>query len=412
MKLPMAVKIVATVALLGLAVWLGTSAHFYRSALLSLFFGVTLASVVLIHFRVRPSWQDALCVIGGAALFTALDFGHLHFRPSLAGITSFLGINSLAILGLRAIWSCGAEQEQLGLAFVPALLFVTSDWGSTVLLGWTEKVNPKVFDLYLFSFDSSLRVQIPFLMGQAYSLWPWFKSAGMIFYIGLPMVIALVYAGQLLRDRTRALSAMSAFLITGPVGVVFYNLLPAVGPAHIFLSQFPAKPIPADQATRLLVEPIAVAGLRNCMPSLHMAWVLLAWWYSRGLSVWERGIAMAFVVFTIFATMGTGEHYFIDLVVAFPFAVFLEGLCALGFGWNKRVRVLAVLYGLLLTLVWIGALRFAVRTFWISPVLPWACCILTVASAFFVQQKLAAAIDGHKTRDTSSAPSAIPIAVS
>ena len=285
----------------------------------------------------------------------------------------------------------------MALAFVPALLFVTSDWGSTILLGWTEKANPKVLDLYLFSFDSSLRVQIAFLVGQAYALWPWFRAAGMVFYIGLPMVIGLVYAGQLLRDRPRAVSAMIAFLITGPVGVIFYNLLPAVGPIHIFLSQFPWKPIPTEQVTRLLVEPIAVAGLRNCMPSLHMSWVLLAWWYSRGLSIWERGIAMAFLVFTILATMGIGEHYLIDLIVAFPFAVFLQGVCALGLRWNDRARVAAVVYGLLLTLGWICALRLALKAFWMSPVIPWACCILTVASAIFLQRSLEAATDGRRT---------------
>ena len=411
MKLPTAVKIVATLALLGLAVWLGTSEHFYKSALLSLFFGVTLASVVLIHFRVRPSWQDALCVLGGAILFTVVDFGLLHFRPSLAGIASFLGISSLTILGMRAIWAEGAEQEQMALAFVPALLFVTSDWGSTILLGWTEKANPQVLDLYLFSFDSSLRVQIAFLMGQAYALWPWFKAAGMFFYIGLPMVIGLVYAGQLLRDRTRAVSAMLAFLITGPVGVIFYNLFPAVGPIHIFLGQFPWKPIPTEQVTRLLVEPIAVAGLRNCMPSLHMGWVLLAWWYSRGLSIWERGIAMAFLVFTIFATMGIGEHYSIDLVVAFPFAVFLQGVCALGLRWNDRARVTAMVYGLLLTLGWIGALRFALKVFWMSPAIPWTCCILTVASSILVQRSLEAATVGRKNSEKVSV-SNVPVAVS
>jgi hypothetical protein len=411
MKLPTAVKIVATLALLGLAVWLGTSEHFYKSALLSIFFGVTLASVVLIHFRVQPSWRDAVFVLGGAIVFTAIDFGLLHFRPSLAGITSFLGISSLAVLGLRAIWSTGAEQGRMALAFVPALLFVTSDWGSTILLGWTERANPKVLDLYLFSFDSSLRVQIAFLLGQAYSLWPWFRGAGTFFYIGLPLVIGLVYAGQLLRDRRRATSAMIAFLITGPVGVIFYNLLPAVGPIHIFLGQFPWKPIPVGQATRLFLEPIAVAGLRNCMPSLHMSWVLLAWWYSRGLSVWERGIAMAFVVFTVFATMGTGEHYFIDLIVAFPFVVFLQGLCALGLQWDDRRRVTAVLYGLSLTLAWIVALRFAIKTFWISPVLPWICCVVTVVSAVFVQRSLDAATDGLDVRE-AAARGTVPAAIS
>jgi PAP2 superfamily len=394
MRLPLSVRIFVTLLLLGLAGRLGTSAHSYKSALLSLFFGVTLASVALIHFRVRPSWADGLCVLVGTILFSGIDFGFLHFMPSLAGITSYLGISSLTILGLRTIWSQGEEQKKMVLAFLPALLFVASDWSSTVLLRWTEKANPKVFDLYLFSFDSSLRAQIAFLAGQAYSLWPWFKAAGMVFYIGLPVVIALVYAGQLLRDRRQAISAMTAFLITGPTGVIFYNLCPAVGPIHIFLSRFPWKPIPAGEATRLLVEPIPVAGLRNCMPSLHMAWVLLAWWYSRGLSIWERTIAMAFVVFTVFATMGTGEHYSIDLVVAFPFAVFLQGLCSLRLRWNHRARVLAFSYGLLLTLAWIAALRFELRWFWVSPILPWTCCILTIASAIFIRKRLANATEG------------------
>jgi hypothetical protein len=120
---------------------------------------------------------------------------------------------------------------------------------------------------------------------------------------------------------------------------------------------------------------------------------------------------MAFLVFTIFATMGIGEHYSIDLVVAFPFAVFLQGVCALGLRWNDRARVAAVVYGLLLTLGWIGALRFALRVFWISPVIPWACSILTVASAILVQRSLEAAMDGRKNSEKIST-SSVPVTVS
>jgi hypothetical protein len=391
MKLPLPLKIASSAALIGAAIWLGTSAHFYKTALLSLFFGVTLASVMIIHFRVRPSWQDALCVLGGGIAFAAIDFGALHFLPSLAGITSFLGITSMTVLGLRAIWSSGPEHQQITLAFVPALLFACSDWASTVLLHWTEKAHPNVLDLYLLSFDSSLRLLFEFLLGQAYAMWPWFKAAGLVFYIGLPMVIALVYAGQLLRDKRQALSAMLAFLITGPIGVVFYNLLPAVGPIHLFGRRFPWAPLSSAELARLIVKPIPLAGLRNCMPSLHMGWVLLAWWYSKGLSWWERGIAMLFVIFTVFATLGIGEHYSIDLVVAFPFVVFLQGLCALRLRWSNPARVFAICYGLLFTLAWIAVLRFALKLFWVSPVLPWTCCILTVASAILVRKRLEAA---------------------
>ena len=120
---------------------------------------------------------------------------------------------------------------------------------------------------------------------------------------------------------------------------------------------------------------------------------------------------MAFVVFTIFSTMGTGEHYSIDLVVAFPFAVFLQGLCALRLRWNDRARITAVVYGLLLTLGWIAALRFALKVFWISPILPWICCILTVASAVFVQRQLEAALDGAKM-DEAVAANNVAVAVS
>jgi hypothetical protein len=391
MTFSLPLKIAATVALVGAALFLGTSAHFYKTALLSLFFGVTLASVLLIHVRVRPSWQDAVWVAAGGAAFAFVDFGPLHFPPSLAGVASYLGITSMTILGLRAIWTKPPAQTQIALAFVPALLFVGSDWSSTLLLRWTEKAHPNVLDLHLLSFDSSLRVQFEFLAGQAYSMFPWFKAAGMAVYIGLPLVIALVYAGQLLRDRRQALSAMLAFLITGPIGVIFYNLYPAVGPGHLFGRRFPWNPLSLEEVARVALQPIPMPGLRNCMPSLHMAWVLLAWWYSKGLSLWERSIAMFFVVFTVFATMGTGEHYTIDLVVAFPFVVFLQGLCALRLPVLHRKRIAAVMYGLLLTLAWVAVLRFDVKLFWISPVLPWLGCILTIASAIFVQHRLDAA---------------------
>jgi len=402
MRFSLPLKLAATFALVGAALWLGTSAHFYKTALLSLFFGVTLASVLLIHFRVRPSWQDALRVAAGGATFAFVDFGLLHFLPSLAGIASYLGITSITVLGLRAIWSKPPEQTQIALAFLPALLFVGSDWSSTLLLGWTEKAHPNVLDLYLLSFDSSLRVQFEFLAGQAYSMFPWFKAAGLAFYIGLPLVIALVYAGQLLRDRQQAISAMLAFLITGPIGVIFYNFYPAVGPGHLFGRRFPWNPLSLAEVTRVALQPIPLPGLRNCMPSLHMAWVLLAWWYSKGLSLWERSIAMLFVVFTVFATMGTGEHYAIDLVVAFPFVVFLQGLCALRLPVLHRRRIVAVLYGLLATLVWIAVLRLDVKLFWTSPVVPWLCCLLTVASAIFVQHHLdAATVDFYSSLPVS-----------
>jgi hypothetical protein len=145
--------------------------------------------------------------------------------------------------------------------------------------------------------------------------------------------------------------------------------------------------------SHLFREPIAVKGVQNAIPSLHMAWVLLAWWYARGLSAWERGIALIFVVFTAFRTLGTGEHYFVDLVVAYPFGVMIQALCAFPLRWMQRERVPGLLYGLLTTLAWFVALVYAPNLFWVSPIVPWACCLLTVLPAIYLHRKLEAATE-------------------
>ncbi len=57
-------------------------------------------------------------------------------------------------------------------------------------------------------------------------------------------------------------------------------------------------------------------SVRDCMPSLHLAWALLLWIYS---GRWLRIPMLIFAVLTAAATVGLGEHYAIDLVAALPF---------------------------------------------------------------------------------------------
>ena len=187
---------------------------------------------------------------------------------------------------------------------------------------------------------------------------------------------------------------MLAFLITGPIGILFYNLLPAMGPAHIFRHDFPWNPIPFESVHRLLISPIPLAGPRNAIPSLHMGWMLLAWWFSRGLSLCERAIVAFFVFFTITGTMGTGEHYFIDLIAAFPFALLIASLSRYQLPWRSSLRFSSALFSLGLILSWFAVLRFAPHIFLISPLLGWLACILTVASCSFFERNL--------VRETSS----------
>jgi len=259
------------------------------------------------------------------------------------------------------------------------VLFVASEYMASSLLAFTERLHPKTFDLYLYSVDCSLRMQFSFLVGQVFARHLWFRFAALLFYIALPLPLALVYAAHLRRKQGHALPVMLAFLVTGPLGVLYYNLVPAAGPVHIFGANFPWHPLSTSQAMQLILETVPVRGARNAIPSLHMAWVLLIWWNSKGLSRSVRAIAFAFVAFTVLATLGTGEHYFVDLVVAFPFALMVQAGCQYALPLQRGARRTAFLFGSFASLVWMALVSFAPSFFWISPVIPWALVIATVS---------------------------------
>jgi len=131
-----------------------------------------------------------------------------------------------------------------------------------------------------------------------------------------------------------------------------------------------------------------IKGARNAIPSLHMTWVLLVWWNSKGLARWVRAIAAVFVGLTVLATLGTGEHYFIDLVVAFPFSLMVQALCSYSMPFREGERRTAFLFGTLVTIVWMGLLSFTTKVFWISPLLPWSMIVATVGSSVYMWHRL------------------------
>ena len=356
--------------------------------MVSAYLSLALASALIVLEMIRRSWLDLLWVLTGGLFLAVLDFRVLHFQPEFMAAFSFIGLAALAVLGTHTIWAQSEDRKLLLYGFLPAVLFVGSEWMATTLLDITEKLHPKTFDLFLYSFDSSLRVQISFLVGQLFWTWPWLRFACLVIYIALPLPLALVYAAQLRVRKEKAITVMLAFLVTGPIGVLFYNMLPACGPVHIFGQAFPWHPLSTADAMHLNVVPVLLKGARNAIPSLHMTWVLLVWWNSRGLARWVRAIALVFLVLTAMATLGTGEHYFVDLVVAFPFSLMVQSLCSYALPLRSGERKTAFLFGTFATLVWLALLSFSVSLFWSSPVVPWAMVVATVASSIVLWHRL------------------------
>ena len=361
--------------------WLAAWRTFFSQTLSSAFLAIALLSLLLILLRTRFSWAEVGAVIGLTLLLAALDLRVLGYRASWPVWPSFLGLASLYVMTLRVIWFEGEKRRLAIFTLLPSFLFVASEWCADYFLFWTEKASPKVFDLYLYAFDASLHVQIPFVVGRLFQRSYPFALISDLFYIGLPVAIGLTFAGCLMRDRRNALPAFIAFLSTGPVGAVFYNFFPALGPIHIFKADFPWHPLTIQQVPHLFLEAITGQGARNAMPSLHAAWIYLVFWYSRNLSLAEKVLAGLFVFFTLCGTLGTGEHYFIDLIAAVPFSLFILALTNLLVGQNRSRSFLLLALGLGMTALWLVLLRYAQHFFWSSPVVPWLACFLTLAIA-------------------------------
>ena len=401
------IRILLTAVWMTGVVYVAANPRFYAEAIGSQFLWVGLASTAILHLKVRPRWTEMLFLGLVTALLCIVTFRLAGFALHLTPFFAVFGLASLGILGGRSIWAEGKDGKLLFYSFIPSLLFVGFGWLTPPLLQYGEVAHPKVLDLYLYSFDCSLGFQPSFLVGALFAKWPGLQVVSYFFYLAFPVPIAAAYAGQLMRIGQRALPVMLALLYCGPIGAIFYGIFPALGPAHVFQS-FPLIALSISQARHLLLEPVALAGYRNAIPSLHMAWVMLAWWYARGLSWWTKGVVLAFVLFTILATLGSGEHYLIDLVVAFPFCLMVQGIFAFSLSWRSVPRVLSALLGLFGVLLWFSLLRFATPLFWISPAIPWALSIGTILGSLLQQRKLVAALTREESRE--SAPSRVAVA--
>lgn len=360
----------------------------YSAILVAIAFASALFAKVVMLLRTRVIWRELLLGAGLLLVLAWIDFQVMHFPANWVVVTSLLGLVGLALLAIRVIWWQGEDRRTAVLTLVPSLFFLASGWSGPALLNFTSRAQPHVLDLYLLSFDASLHLQLPFTLGQAFSRYSALSFLGVGVYVGLPIILGLVYAGCLVSDRRSALPAFLAIVLAGPIGVIFYNLFPAVGPIYVFRDMFPWRALTIDQIQHLVLQPINSNGYRNAMPSLHTTWVLIAFWYARRLSILEKLFAGFFLIATLVATLGTGEHYLVDLIVAVPFAIFVLSLTS-SIASRDFVRLRApITISLLMTLAWLLALRFCTWIFWLSPIIPWTACAVTLAIAFLVARRL------------------------
>jgi Domain of unknown function (DUF5933)/PAP2 superfamily len=209
-----------------------------------------------------------------------------------------------------------------GIAF--AILFILATKVGDTWLRLTAIVRPTVLDEYALLADHAL-AQPSWLFGRV------IDAAGPIVsgvlhwvYIELPAA-ALAVALYQLRNVTTAgwprHFLLRTFLLLGLIGPVIYVMFPVVGPDFAFgtagrglqvASYWPHVLPPVDLTPRAIAFDDETA--RNCMPSMHAAWVLAVFIHTRGAPRSLRWGGTFWLVGTVAATLGFGYHYGVDLV--------------------------------------------------------------------------------------------------
>jgi hypothetical protein len=311
---------------------------------------------------------------------------------------SFLGLASLVILGLAVLRSQGEERRHVLSKLLTASILPYT-W---VLIGFslplTKVLRPGVYDAFLCAFDGTLGFQPSFLLGQ---LLPHNHAlAGLtgIIYYALPLPVSFVFAFPEHRNTKR----VALFISMMVAGFCLYSVFPATGPIYAFHALFPFSP--PDPAAISLGTLQFLSAPRNAMPSLHLGAALLVWWNSRGWRTWGRALAGFFLLATAFATMALGEHYLIDLVVAFPFVLVFQAAWSTSVPLRSPDRRRPIAAAILMVIAWFLLLRFGIPQFLGQRGLSWGCVLATVGGCVWLEWRLAmAATVRYKTYSPASA---------
>jgi hypothetical protein len=105
---------------------------------------------------------------------------------------------------------------------------------------------------------------------------------------------------------------------------------------------------------------------------------------------------------TVVSTLGTGEHYLVDLVAGVPFALAVQAMVSPDRKADTSRRVVTAAAGLALTMFWLVLIRFGIKGMLVSPILPWS----LVAVSGIAVWRIKAWFDGKQ--ELASGPKPLP----
>ena len=344
----------------------------------------TFIDVVLIGTYITHVWSlDPQARQRSLLMCLVLEGGSQLLGGSTLGVfAGFLAIGERAYGASQA--STRDERRRHLAILVDGLAFPVFALTSPSLLGTVACLRADTFDAYLARIDNSFPVIPSVLCAQIYARFPHLETVSSFAYGALAPLFCVIYAESSRVAPNAPPTPLRAWMLAAILGCLVYLLFPIVGPAQFFGGlPFPPNVLPEISDAPTAVFP-ALSLPRNGTPSLHTTWSLLAMMHARPLRLPFRIFGVALFLLTELATLGLGEHWLVDLIVAWPFAVGVDVLVRPGLRASRRA-LLAGIAGLSVTL-WLLVARYFHGALAHSYVALLVLATLTAGLAFAIDQ--------------------------
>jgi PAP2 superfamily len=351
-----------------------------------------IAGALAFFLRGAPSrWEVYAWLLISALFIKVIHLPQIPFWVlRVASSFAVLGFGALLLLGLRALWSEREGRENARALLLPALVLILFILTSANVLRLSGGLSPRTDDAWLYVFDGSLGFQPSFWMGSIMYRSLLLTRATLLTYLSLPFAMAVVCAWRIPVAAKRASwRVLTVLLLAGVAGWLLYNVVPGTGPLYAFGRDFPWNSVPYRDLSGLALQKMSLPlGIpRNAMPSLHVGWVVLLYWNSRGLPRTLRAALLLYLVLTVVATLGSGQHYLVDLVVSLPFVLAVQSMASFSLP-DKSRRIAAMAAGLGLTAAWLLLVRFGVSLALKSPIIPWTLMLATASVTLWLERRM------------------------
>ena len=224
------------------------------------------------------------------------------------------------------------------------------------LLKFGISVRPLTHDESVYLLDAGFGFAPSQVVAQLVANLPWLSTVAQSTYNWIGSAIVLLFALQLRRNTRAPVNIMHVMVVSGFAVAIAYHLYPITGPQFAFSGIFPDRMPPLDELR--IGMTLTVPAERNGMPSMHFGWALAMALMALHEARFVRIVYVTFAAVTAVATLSTGHHYLVDLIVALPFMLSVMAVCSLCLpfdGLRKRLLLTgAALYGVWLLALWYG----------------------------------------------------------